>query len=108
MNIFKQGDTTTVMMEVTPDIGDGMSLKVGIYNMAGKPLFETSWPSDGLIEKLDDGVYGLRLHHDVTNKFNGVTTLRITIYYPDGSFVNAGETAMQLTWSPEPVNQNLK
>lgn len=105
---FRRGDTSTVMMRINSPIGEGMKLKVGIYTISGKPLFETIWPDGGRIKKIDDNTFCLELQYSDTIKLTGPTTLRLALFKDDLSFVNAGENAMQLTWSPEPVNERLK
>lgn len=105
--IFRQGDTAKSMMEISQPLAEGMILKAGIYNMSGKPLYETTCP-DGNIQKVDDTHYLLELSNDVTRRLLGATTLRFTIYNADLSYVNSAENSMPLVWKAEPVNDNLK
>lgn len=103
---FRQGDTTNIAFELSEAL-NGKKLKVGIYNTAGKPMFETT-TEDGLIEQVDSTHYMLTLHWEVTRNFSGATTLRLAVYTPDKGFVNAGEQAMSINWVNEPVTRKLQ
>lgn len=105
--IFRQGDTSNVLIMPSRSIGEGMTLKVGLYTPFGKPLYETTYP-DGDIVKIDDLNYNLKLEHDLTRRLQGAVSLRFSIHSPDLSFVNAGENDMTLVFEKEPVNANLK
>ncbi len=104
---FRQGDNTKIVMEVTPPLREGHKLKVGIYSPYGKPLFETYYPDEGNITKVDNMHFMLELRHEVTRKMKGATTLRFVIYTADRTLVNAGEKAMPIEWEEEPATQNL-
>lgn len=105
--VLRQGDTASVMIMPSRAIGEGMTLKAGLYTPYGKPLYETAYP-DGDIVKIDDLNYTLELTHDLTRRLQGATSLRFSIHSKDLSFVNAGENGMTLVWEKEPVNANLK
>lgn len=104
---LRQGDNAKIVMEVTPPLREGHKLKVGIYSPYGKPLFETYYPDEGNITKVDNMHFMLELHHEVTRKMKGATTLRFVIYTADRALVNAGEKAMPIVWEEEPATQNL-
>jgi hypothetical protein len=104
-NIFRQGDTTDIMMESNFTL-DGKKLKVGLYSVSGKPIFETT-TGDGLIQIVDSTHFTLKLEYDVTRNFVGIMTLRVAVYTSDKGFVNAGENWMTLQWEKEPVTKVL-
>ncbi len=104
--IFRQGDTSNVLIMPSRSIGEGMTLKVGLYTPFGKPLYETTYPG-GDIVKIDDLNYSLKLTHNLTRRLQGATSLRFSIHSSDLTFVNAGENDMTLVWEKEPVNANL-
>ena len=108
MNVFRQGDTTTVMMELSHALDHNMKLKLGFYRSGGAPLLETVYPDDGQIYKVDDTHYGMNIPYEESMKIIGSITLRATIYTNDLSFVNSGESQINMTWDKEPVNKNLK
>lgn len=104
---LKQGDTTTISMELSESIG-GNKLKLGIYSINGdRPLFETTYPDDGLIELIDETNMAATLPYDVTRNFVGMTTLRLVVFSPDMSFVNAGENCIRINWASEPATKNM-
>jgi len=105
--IFRQGDTTTFSMTLSEELGNN-KLKLGIYTSTGKPLFETCWPDDGLIEQVDSTHYTLTIPHETTKKFLGSTTLRAAVYTQDLTLVNAGENAIVINWAAEPVTKELQ
>ena len=105
---IRQGNTLDIAMEPSPPLMEGYKLKVGIYNPYGTALYETYYPDDGDIVKVDDTHYMLYLQHSVTQKLQGPTTLRIVIYNEDKSLVSSGEDAMPMTWIVEPATKNLK
>ena len=105
---FRQGNTLDIAMEPSPPLMEGYKLKVGIYNPYGKALYETYYPDDGDIVKVDDTHYILHLQHSVTLGFKGATTLRIVIHSEDGTLVSSGENAMPLIWDEEPATKNLR
>ncbi len=105
---FRQGDTTTINIEVTPPLQEEHKLKIGIYSPYGKPLFETYYPDENNITKVDNQHYMLEMTHEVTRNFKGATTLRCVIYTADKTFVNAGEKAMPLLWGDEPATQSFR
>lgn len=107
MEIFRQGDTTTITMELSHPLED-RKLKIGIYRTGGAPLYETIYPDNGEINKLDDTHYVLKLTHEVSMKLIGMLNLRTTIFSSDLSFVNSGENVVNMVWDKEPVNKNLK
>lgn len=106
MATLRQGDTTNIAFELSEALGE-KRLKAGIYNMAGKPMFETT-TEDGMIVQVDATHYMLTLHWEVTKNFSGSTTLRLAVYTPDNGFVNAGEQAMSINWLNEPVTRKLQ
>lgn len=108
MATFRQGDTTTITMTSDVAIGDDKKIKAGIYSMSGKPLFETTYPDDGLISKIDSTHFALELDYYVTRKLAGATTFRVVIYTNDKQLVNAGENAIVVNWSSEPSTKELK
>lgn len=105
---LRQGDDSTIAMEVTPPLREGHKLKAGIYSPYGKPLYETYYPDESDIVKVDDSHFLLELKHDVTRKIKGATTLRFVIYTADRTLVNAGEKAMPIVWEEEPATNNLR
>lgn len=104
-NSLRQGDTTTVMMELSEPLA-GKSLKVGIYSSAGKPLFETYYPGD-LITLIDSTHLSLTIPYETTRYFYGITTMRFAVFDDSKSLVNAGENAITINWVKEPVTQSL-
>lgn len=104
-NSLRQGDTTTVMMELSEPLG-GNNLKVGIYSSSGKPLFETYYPGD-LIELIDGTHLSLTIPYETTRYFYGVTTMRFAVFDESKSLVNAGENSITINWVKEPVTQSL-
>lgn len=104
---FRQGNTLDIAMEPSHPL-EGYKLKVGIYNPYGTALYETYYPDDGDIVKVDDTHYMLHLTHAVTKKLTGQATLRIVIFNEDKSLVSSGEDAVPITWGLEPATKNLK
>lgn len=105
---FRQGNTLDIAMEPLLPLREGYKLKVGIYNPYGKALYETNYPDDGDIVKVDDTHYILHLRHATTLCFKGATTLRFVIYNENGTLVVSGENAMPMLWDEEPATKNLK
>lgn len=106
MGTLRQGDTTDITFELSQSLGD-MDMKVGIYNTSGKGLYET-YVSDGIIQKVDNTHYTLRIPWEITKKFIGETTLRVALFTSDKQMVNAGENWVSITWDKEPVTKELK
>lgn len=106
MAVFRQGDTATIGIEVFQPMDD-YKLKIGIYRSGGVSLYETIYPDDGKIIKIDDYHFALKLEHEDTMKLIGNLTLRATVFKPDLSIVNSGESVMELLWEKEPVNKGL-
>lgn len=106
MTAFRQGDTTSCTMELSEPLGENL-LKVGIYNDFGGALYETVYPDDGEIVEIDLTHYALTIPHSVTKKFSGQLNMRLVVYSEDLGMVNAGETAIPMTWEGEPANLNL-
>ena len=105
---LRQGEPTKIALAPSAAIEEGMKLKAGIYTSSGKPLFETTYPDDGLIEKLDETHFAMEIPHRATRRFVGPTTLRLVIYTEDKTFVNAGENAIEIYWEEEPATKELK
>lgn len=106
MAIFRQGDTTNVDIELWKPL-DGKKMKLGLYRSGGAPLYETVYPDDGKIQKIDECHYILKIGYEEAMSLVGTLTLRVTVYSEDLSMVNSGENVMTLTWEKEPVNKNL-
>lgn len=103
-----QGDTTDIVMTLSEALPEGLNLKIGLYNTNGKALWETYYPEDGLIQKVDSTHFTLKLDYETTRKFAGNTTLRGAIFSPGHDLVNAGENSIPISWIPEPVTKNLR
>ena len=95
-------------MEVSPPLKDGHKLKVGIYTPSGKPLYETYYPDESDIVKVDESHFLVDLQHSKTRNLKGITTLRCVIYTQDRTLVTAGNNAMPILWVDEPSTQKLK
>lgn len=104
--IFRQGDTTNFAIGTSRPLGN-KKLKIGLFKK-NKAVYEAVYPDDGVIIRIDDTNFMLKLEHETTMEFTGPLTLRATIYTPDLSMVNSGENQMQLQFEPEPVNYNLE
>lgn len=104
--IYRQGDNATIAIAFEHPLHCN-KLKVGIYSPMGRPLYETNYPDDGDIVKVDDKHFILELLPAVTIKLQGKTSLRLCQYSSDLSVVNSGENDITLIWEPEPVNKNL-
>lgn len=103
---LRQGDTTTITMELSQPI-DGLDMKAGIYTPMGKELF-CAYLSNGGIKAVDGTHLLLELPNSVTRRFAGATTLRLAIFKDDRSLVNAGENCIALNWQAEPATRSLK
>lgn len=104
MEKFRQGDTTTVIMELNKPIGD-LNIKVGFYDIKGNALYEATTKDN--IEKISDREFVLHVSHDAAMKLAGPAQLRITMFSDDRKLVNAGETHMALNFDKEPVNRRI-
>lgn len=105
---LKQGEPAKIGLAPSTAIEQGMKLKAGIYTQTGKPLFETTYPDDQTIEKLDENHFAMEIPHRITRRFVGPTTLRLVIYTADKNFVNAGENPIEIYWQEEPATKELK
>lgn len=104
--IFRQGDTASVLIEIFQPLGD-RKIKIGLYRPGGTPVFESVYPDDGNITKINDRLLLFEITHEEAMKLVGTFTLRLSIYEPDFSMVKSGEDVMTLVWEKEPVNYNL-
>lgn len=103
---FRQGDTTTVTMVRNEALPEGRDIKAGFYNPAGNPLFEAKL-SDGGIQQVDGTHFIINIPYETSRKITGPTTFRAVEFTADRQYVNAGENAIQVNWTSEPVSQNL-
>lgn len=106
MTKFKQGDTTTVLIELSDPL-DGNRLKIGAYSEQGAQVYTTVYPDDPTVQQVDSLHYALQLPHDITMRFHGKIDFRFCLLNDDLTLVNAGETAVRTEWEIEPVNTNL-
>ena len=104
----QQGDTTNIVMTMSEPIPDELHLKLGLYSLNGKAIWETYYPDDGVIQKVDNTHYTLKMDYDLTRKFSGNTTMRAVVFSPDHDFVNAGENSIPINWVPEPATKTLR
>ena len=95
-------------MTLSQPLAEGMKIKLGLYNTSDKPVWETYYPDDNVIEKVDDTHYFFKLDYNVTRKLSGNLTLRAAIYTEDLEFVNAGNNYIPMNWIPEPVTKTLR
>lgn len=103
---FRQGDTTTITIVRSEALPEGRDIKIGIYNPAGKALFEAKL-SDGGVQQVDDTHFVVNIPYEITSRMTGPTTLRAAEYTADRQYVNAGENAIQINWTNEPVTKNI-
>ena len=106
MAIRISGEPMQVAMKLSHML-DGKKLKVGIYAMTGKALYETT-TDDGEIQRVDDMRYFLEIDRTVTRNFLGKTLLSVAIYSDDKGFVSAGNQDVEIMWVNKPVIRNLK
>lgn len=106
-NSLRQGDTTSVMLELSESIGNN-KIKLGIYSINGdRTFFETVYPDYGMIEMIDSTHLSLTIPYGVTKNFIGMTTLRMVVFSEDRTLVNAGENCIRINWASEPATKNM-
>lgn len=103
---FRQGDTTSILIEFDEPIGDN-DIKVGVYSASETEVFSATLIGGG-IEHLDGNTYRVVIGHDVTVNWTGPYYLDVLLKSrDDNSYVNTAESPILLNFKKAAIARNI-